>query len=60
MKVRITEKETKKLVDNVLWDYFSIDIKDVLKWAKHHEPGTVTRPFLQQYLNERYPENIRK
>lgn len=60
MKVEITKKEWRKIADDVLWSYFSIDLNDLLKWAKQQKGRTIPRPFLQQYLNERYPENLKR
>lgn len=59
MKVKIKDKEVSKIADDILWQYFSIDIHDVRKWANENEGRIKSQPFIQQYLNEKYPQNIK-
>lgn len=59
MKVTFTKKQRKKMLAFLLLEHFSIDMNDLLKWGEVNAQRVKNPVFLQDYLNDKYPENVK-
>lgn len=59
MKVTFTKEQRKKMMAFMLSEHFNIDLKDLLKWGERNYYKVKNPVFLQDYLNDKYPENIK-